>query len=65
MIEQIYSNASVKDFGAVGDNVTDDTAAIQAAIDSAGGLARVHFPPGIYRVTESLRAYACRKDENK
>ena len=40
---------SVKDFGAVGDGVTDDTAAIQAAIDSFstryGGL---YFPKGEY-----------------
>jgi len=41
---------SVKDFGAVGDGVTDDTAAIQAAIDS---VARpdVFFPAGTYKVT--------------
>lgn len=35
----------VKDFGAVGDGIADDTAAIQRAID-AGGI--VHFPPGVY-----------------
>ncbi len=35
----------VKDFGAKGDGLTKDTAAIQKAIDS-GGV--VHFPPGIY-----------------
>lgn len=36
---------SVKDFGAVGDGVTDDTAAIQAAIDSGEDI---FFPAGSY-----------------
>lgn len=36
---------SVKDFGAVGDGITKDTAAIQRAIDE-GGI--VYFPPGTY-----------------
>jgi hypothetical protein len=36
---------SVKDFGAVGDGVADDTAAIQAAIDSGNP---VYAPPGTY-----------------
>jgi hypothetical protein len=42
---------SVKDFGAVGDGVADDTAAIQAAINSLpanGGT--VFIPPGTYLV---------------
>ena len=39
---------SVKDFGAVGDGVTDDTAAIQACQDSLEPYQTMYFPPGIY-----------------
>ena len=43
---KLRESVSVKDFGAVGDGVTDDTAAIQAAIDTTND---VFFPEGIYR----------------
>jgi hypothetical protein len=42
---------SVKDFGAVGDGVANDTAAIQAAINAANCI---YFPTGSYKVTSSL-----------
>ena len=48
---------NVKDFGAVGDGVTDDTAAIQAAITFAGTLlttSEVYIPSGNYRTTATL-----------
>ncbi|NBW12765.1 MAG: hypothetical protein EBR82_32540 [Caulobacteraceae bacterium] len=43
---------NVKDFGAVGDGVTDDTAAIQAAINYANDGGQVFFPKGNYSVSE-------------
>lgn len=42
---------SVKDFGAVGDGVADDTAAIQAAINASG---IVYVPSGNYTLTATL-----------
>jgi hypothetical protein len=39
---------SVKDFGAVGNGVTNDTAAIQSAINAASGV--LYFPAGSYLV---------------
>jgi hypothetical protein len=54
---------SVKDFGALGDGVADDTAAIQKALDLAaytvGVTAKVYFPTdggGIYKTTDTLHA---------
>jgi hypothetical protein len=49
--------ANVKLYGAIGDGMTNDTAAIQSAIDacaSAGG-GIVWFPGGRYKTTNSLR----------
>jgi hypothetical protein len=47
---------SVKDFGAVGNGVADDTAAIQAAIDASNAALGtvIHFPTGTYKTTASI-----------
>jgi len=44
---------SVKDYGAVGDDSTDDTAAITAAIVASNNRV-VFFPPGTYRISSAL-----------
>ena len=56
MQDKVRESVSVKDFGAVGDGVTDDTAAIQAAINSlpaSGGS--VYFPAGVYKITSTIQ----------
>ena len=50
----VVDTADVRAFGAVGDGTTDDTEAIQTAIDETArtGGGTVRFPVGIYRVTQ-------------
>jgi len=43
---------TVRDFGATGDGKTDDTKAIQEAVNS--GIGGIHFQKGIYRITKTV-----------
>ena len=58
----MYENlqVNVKNYGATGDGVTDDTAAIQAAIDVANtaGGGEVFFPRGTYLISSTLTIYS-------
>jgi hypothetical protein len=49
---KLRETVSVRDFGAVGDGVTDDTAAIQAALDS--GLKNIIFPAATYKINSAV-----------
>ena len=49
--QKLQETVSVKDFGAVGDGVTDDTAAIQAALSAS---ASVFFPDGSYLMNSGV-----------
>jgi len=50
---KLLDTVSVKDFGAVGDGVNNDTAAIQAALNAMGnkGGGSVYIPAGVYNTT--------------
>ncbi|MGQ5602944.1 glycosyl hydrolase family 28-related protein [Streptomyces sp. EKS3.2] len=49
-----WLNVQSPQFGAVGDGVTDDTNAIQAAINVAGIGGIVYFPKGVYVISAPL-----------
>ncbi|EME87161.1 glycoside hydrolase family 55 protein [Pseudocercospora fijiensis CIRAD86] len=50
----ISAFASIKDAGARGDGVTDDTAAIQQALVANANCKITYFPHGIYLVTDTI-----------
>jgi len=59
LTSKLQDTVSVKDFGAVGDGVTDDTAAIQAAVaalasNSFENSKGIYFPAGIYKITSTI-----------
>ncbi|MFT8599513.1 MAG: glycosyl hydrolase family 28-related protein [Leuconostoc pseudomesenteroides] len=62
-VNKIENNANaqainVKNFGAIGDGVTDDTRAIQKALDTfenVGGT--VFIPQGTYKISDTLKVY--------
>ena len=49
---KLRENVSVMDFGAVGDGVTDDTIAIQNAVNTGKAI---FFPQGTYKITTAIQ----------
>ena len=58
--DKLAQYVSVKDFGAVGDGVADDTVAIQAAVDAMNGLngGSIFIPAGEYLITDYVTLYS-------
>ena len=60
LVDKVREVVSVKDFGAVGDGIADDTAGIQAAINYAATAvsgstgATVFFPTGTYLISSTI-----------
>lgn len=55
VLSRLQDTISLKDFGAKGDGTTDDTAAVQAAINEAGSTHKpLLLSPGNYKITSTL-----------
>ena len=52
---KVKESISVKDFGATGDGVTDDTVSIQNAINYAKGSVSIYLPCGVYKLTSTIK----------
>lgn len=55
--EVAFSAINVKDYGAIGDGLSDDTAAVQSALTAALGKT-LYFPVGTYVITTGLTGSA-------
>lgn len=53
--ERFADVVNVKDFGAVGDGVTDDTAAIQTALNAAKTSKKICFGEGTFLISETVQ----------
>lgn len=55
MQAKVRERVSVKDFGAVGDGIANDTAAVQAAVTLVASTgAQIFFPAGTYKITSVI-----------
>lgn len=58
ILSEIDGRVNVKNFGALGDGITDDTEALKKAIDhvnSVGSDAVLYIPRGLYKTTDTIQ----------
>lgn len=48
-------NRNVRDYGAVGDGIHDDTSSVQLALNEKGVI---YFPPGQYKLTDNVNVFS-------
>jgi hypothetical protein len=60
LTNKLQESVSVKDFGATGDGVTDDTVNIQATVDAVSQGATIYIPVGTYKVSTRINCSAKR-----
>lgn len=51
---KLNETVSVKDFGAIGNGIVDDTLSVQAAFSYLQPGGTLYFPPGVYIVSDSI-----------
>jgi len=51
---KLSQTVSVKDFGAVGNGIANDTTAIQNALNTNNGNVSVYFPKGVYLINSTI-----------
>jgi parallel beta-helix repeat protein len=52
LVDKVREFVSVKDFGAIGDGIADDTVAIQTCLNS--GATNIYLPPGTYKISQVI-----------
>lgn len=55
LCDKLRDTINVKDFGAKGDGVSDDSDALDVAIQYCGGRGRLFIPAGIYLISRMIR----------
>lgn len=67
LLSRLSDRISVRDFGATGDGVTDDTAAVQSALNWVASVSgrSLYFPDGTYKVSALVCTFAANTTQQR